>query len=293
MATRITEPLRRLLGDRKLGRYVRENLLPSDCEYRDQYVPSRVIGRASYSFQEEEQIARLRSWRQGRYPSLFAHLRAHPEINPGIDGRTFGDRNLIHNGFFPSPDAEIYSAMLLDHRPSEIIEIGSGFSTLVAREAISFDRLDTRLKVIDPQPRRSVEGWADEIVYKRAENSRLESHAFRSDSLLFIDSSHICRSLSDVTFLYCNLLPNLPAGVLIHIHDVFLPYDYPDNYFERFYSEQYLLHCLLSDSNKFRVRLATHFLAREYASEMQATFGPEIGVDQLFFGASFWIQSIK
>ena len=69
----------------------------------------------------------------------------------------------------------------------------------------------------------------------------------------------------------------LPAGVLVHIHDIFIPFDYPDNYFERFYTEEYLLHALLAHSTKFEVVLATHYLAREYREAMQAVFGPGVG----------------
>jgi hypothetical protein len=198
---------------------------------------------------------------------------------------------LIHNSYYPTPDAEIYAALISLTKPSTIIEVGSGFSTLIARATVKHIGLNCRIHIIDPQPRTDIENVADHIEYKPVERSSLSDFRFSDKTLLFIDSSHVCRSEGDLPFLYCEILPKLPPGVLVHIDDIFLPFDYPDNYFERFYTEEYLLHALLSDSTKFEVVLATHYLTREHPAVMQAVFGPAVGVDPLFFGASFWMRS--
>jgi hypothetical protein len=97
----------------------------------------------------------------------------------------------------------------------------------------------------------------------------------------------------DVPFLYCRILPNLAAGVLVHIHDIFIPFDYPINYGYRFYTEQYILHALLANSPKFSVVFSTHAMSRKHSAEMQAVFGPRVGSDPLFFGASFWMNTVS
>ena len=96
----------------------------------------------------------------------------------------------------------------------------------------------------------------------------------------------------DVPFLYCQILPNLPAGTIVHVHDIFTPFSYPFNYGQRFYTEQYLLQAFLANNSKFSVLLSTHLMSREHAPEMQAIFGARVGRDPLFFGASFWMESI-
>ncbi len=67
----------------------------------------------------------------------------------------------------------------------------------------------------------------------------------QAGDVLFIDSSHRCFMNSDVTVLFLEVLPNLPPGVLVQVHDIFIPYDYPREWVERYYAEQYLLSCYL------------------------------------------------
>ena len=110
-------------------------------------------------------------------------------------------------------------------------------------------------------------------------------------AILFIDSSHVTNLGGDVPFLYCKLLPLLPPDVLIQVHDIFTPFDYPTNYGWRYYTEQYVLHALLAHNPKIKVRFATYAMSRFHAAAMQKAFGPQVGVDPLFFGASFWMQS--
>ena len=75
-------------------------------------------------------------------------------------------------------------------------------------------------------------------------------------------------------------------------HDVFLPHDYPAVYHRRFYTEQYLSHSLLANSQKFEVVFATYLMSMRHRQALPATFGPEVG-DSLFCGGSFWIRSLE
>jgi len=270
--------------------YLRDQLLPRRADVYDQYVPSKMIGSHGIDLHESEQLDRIRKWRTAEFQSLFRELRSNAEINVPFAGQNYLGSTCLHNGWYPTPDAEIYASMIYERRPDQIVEVGSGFSTLIARRALEFARHDAPLTVIDPSPRTDVERAASRVIYQPVEESELESIKFTDRSLLFIDSSHITRPRGDGPYLYCRVLPQLPKGMLVHVHDVFTPYDYPTCYDHLGWTEQYLLQALLSHSSRYRTLLATHFLSREHAAEMQATFGPQVGADNLFYGASYWFE---
>jgi hypothetical protein len=272
---------------------VKRELLPQGSNPLENFVPQRIIGNTGFSLHVERQLELLKTFQTQRYQSLFQILRNSEEINVGFRGKKYTKKNLIHNGYYASPDAEVYAAMIASNKPDRIIEIGSGYSTVIARTTVENVGLNCEIHVIDPQPRRDIESFADHIEYQHVERSSLSDMEFSDKTLLFIDSSHVCRSDGDLPYLYCGILPQLPAGILVHIHDIFLPFDYPDNYFERFYTEEYLLHALLAHSTKFDVVFSTHYLTREHGEAMRGVFGPGVGEDPLFFGASFWIRSLE
>jgi len=173
------------------------------------------------------------------------------------------------------------------------VEVGSGFSTLIARKTIRHCQLDTRLVVIDPQPRTDVRAVVDDAHFCPVEDSPLTSLPLTSRSLLFIDSSHITRPRGDVPFLFCQVLPSLPKGVTVHVHDIFTPYDYPTVYDALCFTEQYLLQCLLSHSNRYRTLIAAQLLSRQHLDAFRAAISPSVASDPLFFGASYWFDIVS
>jgi hypothetical protein len=183
--------------------------------------------------------------------------------------------------------------MILDTQPEEVIEIGSGYSTLVARQAIDYGKLNTKLSVIDIKPRTNVAAAADNVILSFVEDTDLDKREWNPNSILFIDSSHVCRARGDLPLIFCKILPKLPVGMLVHVHDIFLPYDYPTNYDQLCYTEQYLLFCLLSGSPRYKTALATHFLSRNHSREMQQTFGEIAANNSLFLGASYWFKIVE
>ena len=185
--------------------------------------------------------------------------------------------------------------MIMDRKPPTLIEVGSGFSTLIARKAVSFAQTKTRIVVYDPYPRTDVKPAADELHLAPVEQSDLAQRRWQAGDLLFIDSSHICRTRGDLPYLFCNVIPSLPAGVLVHVHDIFLPYDYPNLYDQWCHTEQYLLACMLAHSTRYQVVLATHWLSREHPAAMNAAFGPLAGVPSSaphHLGCSFWFEVV-
>ena len=259
----------------------------SDAEY---FIPQRMIGHAGYDMQTSEQLQRLTLWRNNDYQSLFRAIRNDSLINVPFARGDYRNKPALHNSQFASPDAEVYAAMIQDIKPKRIVEVGSGYSTLIARKAIEHGKLDTKLVAIDPQPRTEVAHVVDEIIRSFVEDTDISTFDWPTPSILFIDSSHVCRARGDIPKLFCELVPKLPPGVVVHVHDIFLPYEYPTNIDSLLWTEQYTLAALLSGSPKYKVAFTSHFMSRQHPQEMQAAFGPLVGQDPLLFGGSFWFS---
>lgn len=178
-----------------------------------------------------------------------------------------GQKFSFDNDYYSSPDAEVLYAMVRLYRPETIIEVGSGNSTLLFRQAISDAQLRTRLVSIDPWPRREIAQYSDEVLAQRVEDMRDLSRfeKLNANDVLFIDSSHELKPGNDVLFLLLHILPVLKPGVIIHIHDIFLPFEYPRSWvvdWKRGWTEQYLVQALLQDSTQYSVIWAGHYLQR-------------------------------
>ena len=126
----------------------------------------------------ERQLSFLRKLSGTQFQELFRNLRADPNINVGLKGKDYRAQGLIHNGYYPTPDAELYAAFIADQRPTRIIEIGSGYSTLIAHHTIRYLGISAEIHVIDPQPRCDVTDYASQIEYKRVQNSSLSNAEF-------------------------------------------------------------------------------------------------------------------
>jgi hypothetical protein len=172
------------------------------------------------------------------------------------------------NSYFGSPDAEVAYALVHQLKPKHIIEIGSGNSTKLFREAITDGKLSTKLVSIDPSPRTPIDSTADRVIKQRLEQVPLSffNETLNRGDILFIDSSHEIRVGNDVLTLLLSIVPALKNGVVIHIHDIFLPFEYPRewlivNKWEMF-KEQYLVQAMLQDSDKYDVLWPGYFLQR-------------------------------
>ena len=262
------------------------DVLPVDLAELDpnQEVPDRLLPDVGVDMRVEQSITRVAGW--GRdYGELFASLRADPAINTQALGQGY-----VRNPYFATPDAEVYAAMIADLRPAAIVEVGGGFSTLVARRTIAHLGLDTRLVVVDPQPRTDVARHADELVRERIEDVEPARLPLGADAILFIDSSHVVRSRGDVPWLFSALLPSAPPGAVVHVHDVFLPWDYPDVMRLRLYTEQYVLQALLSHSPRYRTLLAVHHLCRRHPEALRDAVGDWRARAPELYGGSFWFE---
>lgn len=170
----------------------------------------------------------------------------------------------LHNSYYGSPDAEVLYTLMDIFRPSRFIEVGSGNSTLLARQAVQDFDLNTRIVSIDPEPRVKVERFVDDSLRMRVEDAPLETFTGLSGGdIVFIDSSHIVDTENDVVHMYLRVLPVLPTGVVVHIHDIFLPFEYPEEWVRTWrWNEQYLVQAMLAFGDAFEVLWAGHYWQR-------------------------------
>jgi len=201
----------------------------------------------------------------------------------------------VHNPSFGAGDAEVYYLMIRNSKPKRVIEIGSGFSTLLALEAISKNKAEgftTELTCIEPYEKE----WLAEIkgitlIRKPVEQVPVAFFQLLGENdILFIDSSHIIRPENDVLFEYLQLLPALHKGVLIHIHDIFSPRHYRKDWLTelyRFWNEQYLLEAFLYYNEAFQILFSLNYLKNDYFTFLQKTCIYLRQVDQ---PSSFWLQ---
>lgn len=150
------------------------------------------------------------------------------------------------NGHMPGLDAVSIYGFLASTNPQRYVEVGSGNSTKFARQAIKDHGLRTRIVSIDPSPRAEVDAICDEVI--RTPCERVDPNFFKgisSEDVLFVDNSHRSFPNSDVTVFFTDILPALSPGVLFGVHDIWTPDDYPSQWRDRWYNEQYLLEAYL------------------------------------------------
>lgn len=196
-----------------------------------------------------------------------------------------------NNGFLPPLDGAVLMHLLLEHKPACYIEVGSGNSTAFARHAIRFGDLPTRVVSIDPEPRRGIDEACDQVIRARLEEvDQAVFDQLGGGDILFFDGSHRTFMDSDVTVFFLETLPRLPSGVLVHVHDIFWPYDYPPEWGQRYYSEQYMLALYLLHVRP-QIVMANAYVSKEDGLEERAaaltTGGPMYG----YWGVSFWFMT--
>lgn len=155
---------------------------------------------------------------------------------------------IYKNNFYRTPDMEVLYCLMRDLNPARLVEIGCGSSTRISRQAIIDGKLKTRVTAIDPWPRVDIAEHVDEFIQSRLEEVGGEVfEALEPGDILFIDSSHQVRLGNDVARQFCDIIPRLKPGVVVHVHDVFLPFEYPEHLirYMRTWGEQYVLHALL------------------------------------------------
>jgi Methyltransferase domain len=200
------------------------------------------------------------------------------------------------NAWFGGLDAVALTGMLKTHDPARFVEVGSGMSTKFARRAISRYGLRTRIISIDPEPRNEVDRLCDEVIRQPLERCDLALfEALKPGDFAFLDSSHRAFQGSDVTVFFLEILPRLKPGVIVHVHDIYLPEDYISGHVPRLWNEQYLLAtALLFGAERFEILFPSWFMGRDPDLSARANAalrkGPMAELD--LYGASFWMRIV-
>jgi ABC-type transporter Mla MlaB component len=212
-----------------------------------------------------------------RLKPYAAELDAIPYKRPETDPNFW-----FENGSYTDFDAAALYAILRHNRPKNYVELGCGFSSYISSLALSKNIAEGHpcdAVYADPMPRRDMDKllFTGELLRQRVQD--LTSALFQkleAGDVLFIDTSHVLKVQSDVVCELLEILPSLKTGVIIHIHDVFSPYDYPTDWVKKKIrlpcNEQYGVECLLSGGQNYRVLLPLYLLWREHRSELQKLF---------------------
>lgn len=201
----------------------------------------------------------------------------------------------LGNGLYQGGDADLLYAMIRRHRPKRIIELGAGFSTLVTAAACRANREDghiTEFVSYDPYatpPLTGIDGLTRLEAVTAESVPIADFQALEPGDVLFIDSSHVVRTGGDVNRLLLDVIPAVGPGVVIHVHDIYLPYEYPREWAVNgwYWSEQYLLQALLVGNDSLEVLVAAHAVWRAHGPELQRLIP---NLDPAHPPLSFWMR---
>lgn len=199
-----------------------------------------------------------------------------------------------NNDFLPGLDIVGIYTILAKYNPERYIEVGSGNSTKVAHKAIKEQGLQTKIISIDPNPRAEIDTISDEVIRQPFENIDVDFLlSLKKNDVLFIDNSHRVLPNSDAMVFFMEILPRLQPGVIVHIHDIYLPYDYPPFMCDRFYSEQYTLAAfILANPTRYSTLLPNYFISED--TELRKILEPIWNHPNLKdveqHGGSYWIR---
>lgn len=199
----------------------------------------------------------------------------------------------LNNGLFDGTDALVAYCMVRHFQPQLIVEIGGGFSSLLLGQALAKNNNSANLICVEPFPkdflRQGFPGLRS-LMEKKVQDIDLDFFSqLDAGNILFIDSSHTVKIGGDVNYLFLEVLPRLKPGVIVHVHDIFLPFEYRRDWVMdefRFWTEQYLLQAFLTFNSEFEILLANSYLAYRYMEHLKATFPKS----PLQGGGSFWMD---
>lgn len=222
-------------------------------------------------------------------PSYADELSTLPAEEPVSDPTAF----YWGNGQFSHSDASLYYSLVRRFRPNCIVEVGAGHSTKLAARGVRANG-SGRILCIDPHAPEwlaRLEAPVEVRAYPVQEAPEETFLDLAPGDFLFIDGSHISKTGSDVNHVFLRILPRLPKGVLVHVHDVCLPFEYP-RYWSQvelcYWNEQYVLAALLANSTKFEILVGVHYLQKADIASLKP-FVPRV-TDVTAGGGSLWLR---
>jgi len=254
-----------------------------------------IRGRADKIWIKTRELPGI-DWREERQLALLNEIAGYiPDIDFPVSKPDDPARYYYENDQFPVLDAEFLHALIAHTKPKRFVEVGSGFSSLITAEA-NRKLFGSSIEVtcIEPYPRQFlIDGipGISRLLVKKVEDVDLSLFSeLASGDILFIDSSHVSKVGSDVNHLFFEVIPRLKPGVLIHIHDIFLPNEYPRQWVieqGRHWNEQYLVRAFLQFNRSFEIVWAAAYMIEFHSERLKEIFQrfPKLGG-----GGSLWLR---
>jgi hypothetical protein len=264
--------------------------------------PVRAVPRFGYGKPPHPELTRILARNDTQYAELLSQFLG---LSDGLfrislrEPKSSPDPAWLHEWLGGLDTFALYGFVATGNA-KRYIEVGSGYSTKVARRAIKDHALRTTIVSIDPNPRAGIDHLCDEAIRQPLEQCDLKIfEQLHAGDILFTDGSHRSFMNSDVTVFFLEILPRLKPGVLVHLHDIFLPLDYPPygelkHYPHRYWSEQYLLAAsLLAGHSSYEVVLPNAYInmTGSLAGILDAFWKDPRLAAVPRHGSSFWIQT--
>lgn len=239
------------------------------------YEPQFIFQNSQHDFSQPIELNGI-NWNIDKQLNLLSDLHFTNEIEGAFPSASENmDEFHFNNHAFEAGDAEFLYQLIRLKKPQRIIEVGSGFSSRIAARAIKKNQQENpEQKVehicIEPYEMPHLEKQGFTVIRDKVENiSPAFFEKIEKNDLLFIDSSHIIKPAGDIIHLYLHILPTLPSGVIVHIHDIFSPRNYPTEWLTneiRLWNEQYLVEAFLTHNNQWEVLATLNLLKHSHYS---------------------------
>ena len=277
---------------RFLYRFLNPKIQTLFLEYRVRFVPRYGHGKPAHP----ELLVTVEKGRAD-YRAFIEEILSYKEnlqaIWPSGSDRS-STEPVWNNEFLPGLDIAGLYTMIAKHKPKKYVEIGSGNSTKVAFKAKKEQHPEMEIVSIDPFPRVEIDGLSDRVLRQPFEECSLDLvNELAPGDILFIDNSHRILPNSDSLVVFMEILPRLKKGVIVHFHDIYIPYDYPQFMCDRFYSEQYgLAFFVLLDPVKYRTLFPCYFVSEddELSAHLALLWAHPNLASVERHGGSYWLQ---
>lgn len=229
----------------------------------------------------------------------FISTVLQPYLHDFDYGKATGDESVDHlfslkNDQFGGLDAVLLFSVMGHFAPRRVVEVGSGYSTLLMCDANQrFLGGRCAIDCIEPYPRDFLLDLGRKVTLHQAPVQQASMEIFdrlEAGDVLFVDSSHVAKTGSDVNHLFFEVFPRLASGVIIHVHDIFLPFEYPESWVideRRSWNEQYLLRALLMGSDSYEILFGAAYAGFYLSRELRAAF--DAAGQPYYSGGSFWM----
>ena len=259
--------------------------------------PVDMKPRYGYGLHPHKQLYDIIDTERNTYRALIdAALSNQNEIAEIQDSSKVTDSKLPgwNNGFLPGLDIIAIYTMISFYKPKRYVEVGSGNSTKVAFKVKQEQHNSLEITSIDPMPRAEIDQLADVVIRKPFEDIDYQKVLnLEAGDILFIDNSHRILPNSDSMVFYMEIFPQLNKGVIVHIHDIYLPYDYPQFMCDRFYTEQYgLAMYVMANPKRYKTIFPCYFVSEdeELAKQLEPIWNHDNLKEVERHGGSYWLQ---